>query len=168
MTLSDSDFLRQLQTAFGNRLGKFIKVGKRSSYPLKLVKVTTQVQKRVALIGNAAHTLHPIAGQGFNLGMRDVATLAQIIVDEHKTQHDIGLLRVLQPYQQWRQQDHQRIIGFTDNLVKIFSNRFAPLALGRNLGLVATDTIPSIKHVLAQHTMGMAGKLPRLARGLPL
>ena len=126
------------------------------------------MQKRVALIGNAAHTLHPIAGQGFNLGMRDVATLAQIIVDEHKAHNDIGLLRVLQPYQQWRQQDHQRIIGFTDKLVKIFSNQFAPLALARNLGLIATDTIPPIKHMLAQHTMGMAGKLPRLARGLPL
>ena len=168
MAMSDDEFLQLLQMEFGNRLGQFTQVGKRSSYPLKLVKATSQVQKRVALIGNAAHTLHPIAGQGFNLGMRDVATLAQIIVDEHKAHNDIGLLRVLQPYQQWRQQDHQRIIGFTDKLVKIFSNQFAPLALARNLGLIATDTIPPIKHMLAQHTMGMAGKLPRLARGLPL
>ena len=122
----------------------------------------------MALIGNAAHTLHPIAGQGFNLGMRDVATLAQIVVEEHNAGRDIGLLRVLQPYQQWRQQDHQRIIGFTDSLVKVFSNRFPPLALARNLGLVATDVLPPLKHLLAQHTMGMAGKLPRLARGLPL
>ena len=168
IALSDEEFLQQLHAEFGNRLGQFTQVGKRSTYPLKLVKVTTQVQKRVALIGNAAHTLHPIAGQGFNLGMRDVATLAQIIVEEHKAERDIGLLGVLQPYQQWRQQDHQRIIGFTDNLVKIFSNRFAPLALARNLGLVATDVFPPLKHLLAEHTMGMAGKLPKLARGLPL
>jgi len=168
MAMSDQEFLQQLQVEFGGRLGQFTQVGKRSTYPLKLVKANAQVQRRVALIGNAAHTLHPIAGQGFNLGMRDVAALAQIIVEEHKAERDIGLLRVLQPYQQWRQQDHQRIIGFTDNLVKIFSNRFAPLALARNLGLVATDVLPPLKHLLAEHTMGMAGKLPKLARGLPL
>ncbi|WP_455207164.1 2-octaprenyl-6-methoxyphenyl hydroxylase [Kaarinaea lacus] len=168
LALSDAEFLQQLQREFGNRLGEFTRVGNRSAYPLKLVKANTQVQKRVALIGNAAHTLHPIAGQGFNLGMRDVATLAQIVIEQHKAGRDIGLLQALQPYQQWRQQDHQRIIGFTDNLVKIFSNRFAPLALARNLGLIATDIIPSLKHTLAKHTMGMAGKLPRLARGLPL
>jgi 2-octaprenyl-6-methoxyphenol hydroxylase len=168
MAMSDQEFLQQLQAEFGTRLGQFTQVGKRSTYPLKLVRANSQVQRRVALIGNAAHTLHPIAGQGFNLGMRDVATLAQIVVEEHNAGRDIGLLRVLQPYQQWRQQDHQRIIGFTDNLVKIFSNRFTPLALARNLGLVATDVLPPLKHLLAKHTMGMAGKLPRLARGLPL
>ena len=168
MAMSDKEFLQQLQTEFGGRLGQFTQVGKRSTYPLKLVRANAQVQKRVALIGNAAHTLHPIAGQGFNLGMRDVATLAQVIVEEHQAGRDIGLLRVLQPYQQWRQQDHQRIIGFTDNLVKVFSNRFAPLALTRNLGLVATDVFPPLKHLLAEHTMGMAGRLPKLARGLPL
>ena len=168
IALSDEEFLQQLQKEFGNRLGKFTRVGKRSTYPLKLVRATAQVRRRVALIGNAAHTLHPIAGQGFNLGMRDVATLAQVLVDEQKAQRDIGLLRVLQTYQQWRQEDHRRIIGFTDNLVRIFSNRFAPLALARNLGLIATDIVPPMKHLLAKHTMGMAGKLPRLARGLPL
>ena len=168
LELSDEEFLQQLQKEFGNRLGQFTRVGQRHAYPLKLLKANAQVQKRVALIGNAAHTLHPIAGQGFNLGMRDVATLAQIIIEQHQAGYDIGLLRVLQPYQQWRQQDHQRIIGFTDSLVKIFSNRFAPLALARSIGLVATDIIPPLKHLLAEHTMGMAGKLPRLARGLPL
>ena len=168
MALPDNEFLSQLQLAFGNRLGKFTQVGKRHSYPLKLVKATTQVKRRMALIGNAAHTLHPIAGQGFNLGMRDVAALAQILVEEHRAGRDIGLLRTLQPYQQWRQLDHKRIIGFTDNLVKIFSNRFAPLALARNIGLVATDVAPPLKHLLAKHTMGMAGKLPKLVRGLQL
>lgn len=168
LALSDEEFLRQLQKEFGNRLGQFTRVGHRQSYPLKLLKANTQVKKRVTLIGNAAHTLHPIAGQGFNLGMRDVATLAQIILEQHQAGYDIGLLRVLQPYQQWRQQDHQRIINFTDSLVRVFSNRFAPLALARNIGLVATDIIPPLKHLLAEHTMGMAGKLPRLARGLPL
>jgi len=168
MQLPEEQFLSQLQSVFGNRLGSLSHLGKRHCYPLKLIKAKTQVKKRLALIGNAAHTLHPIAGQGFNLGMRDVATLAQIIVDQHKRGADIGLLGALQPYQQWRQQDHRRIIGFTDNLVKVFSNRFAPLALARNIGLVATDVTPSLKHLLAKHTMGMAGKLPRLVRGLQL
>ena len=168
MEMSDHEFLQQLQKTFGNRLGEFTQVGKRQSYPLRLIKADTQVKRRLALIGNAAHTLHPIAGQGFNLGMRDVAALAQVIVDEHNAGRDIGLLRALQPYQQWRQQDHRRIIGFTDNLVRIFSNRFTPLALARNIGLVATDITPSLKHLLAKHTMGMAGKLPKLVRGLQL
>lgn len=168
MDMNDDEFLQQLQNTFGNRLGEFTQVGKRQSYPLRLIKANTQVKSRLALIGNAAHTLHPIAGQGFNLGMRDVAALAQVIVDEQNAGCDFGLLRALQPYQQWRTQDHRRIIGFTDNLVKIFSNRFAPLALARNIGLVATDITPSLKHLLAKHTMGMAGKLPKLVRGLQL
>lgn len=168
LDLSDEEFLIKLQKAFGNRLGEFTQVGKRQSYPLRLIKATTQVTRRLALIGNAAHTLHPIAGQGFNLGMRDVAALAQIIVEEHSAGRDYGLLRALQPYQQWRQQDHRNIIGFTDNLVKIFSNRFPPLALARNIGLVATDVMPPLKHLLAKHSMGMAGKLPKLVRGLQL
>jgi len=168
LDMSDEQFLQQLQQAFGNRLGRFTQVGKRSSYPLQLIKAQTQVQKRIALIGNAAHTIHPIAGQGFNLGIRDVAALAQTIVDEHRANRDIGLLRCLQVYEQWRQQDQQRIIGFTDKLVKIFSSRFAPLVVARNVGLVTTDVVAPVKHFLAQHTMGLAGKLPRLARGLPL
>jgi len=168
MELSDEEFLSRLQSAFGSRLGTFTQLGQRHCYPLKLVKAKSQVKRRLALIGNAAHTLHPIAGQGFNLGMRDVAALAQIVVDEKKAGSDIGLLRVLQPYQQWRQQDQRRIIGFTDNLVKIFSNQFAPLALARNIGLLATDVTPALKHLLARHTMGMAGKLPKLVRGLQL
>ena len=168
LDLSDEEFLIKLQKVFGKRLGEFTQVGKRQSYPLRLIKATTQVTRRLALIGNAAHTLHPIAGQGFNLGMRDVAALAQVIVEEHSAGRDYGLLRALQPYQQWRQQDHRNIIGFTDNLVKIFSNRFPPLALARNIGLVATDVMPPLKHLLAKHSMGMAGKLPKLVRGLHL
>jgi len=168
LQMSDEQFLQQLQQEFGNRLGRFTHVGKRSSYPLQLIKARSQVQKRIALIGNAAHTIHPIAGQGFNLGMRDVAALAQTIVDEHRAQRDIGLLGCLQTYEQWRQQDQQRIIGFTDKLVKIFSSRFAPLVIARNVGLITTDVVAPVKHFLAQQTMGLAGKLPRLARGLPL
>ncbi len=168
LELNDEKFLDELQTCFGQRLGRFLKTGKRSAYPLKLVKAQEQVRNRLALIGNAAHTLHPIAGQGFNLGLRDVATLAQIITDASQQNLDIGALDVLEQYAQWRTRDHRQVIGFTNTLVSTFSNHFPPLALARNLGLLATDIIPPLKHTLAKHSMGLSGKLPRLARGLPL
>lgn len=168
MELGDEEFLSRLHKSFGNRLGKFLKVGKRAQYPLKLMRVKEQVRPRFALIGNAAHTLHPIAGQGFNLGMRDVAALAQVIVDTHKKQLDIGDLGALEQYANWRRADHKQIIGFTDTLVRVFSNQFPPLQKTRTAGLVALDTIPLARHLLAKHTMGIAGKLPRLARGLAL
>ena len=168
LQLNDEDFLAELQPCFGKRLGRFLKVGRRNSYPLQLVQAQEQVRERLALIGNAAHTLHPIAGQGFNLGLRDVATLAQNIVDAHRTGTDMGKLSVLQAYADWRQRDHRQVIGFTNTLVQTFSNQLPPLALARNLGLIAADIIPPLKHTLARHSMGLAGKLPRLSRGLPL
>ena len=165
---NDADFLNELQSCFGNRLGRFTRVGKRHSYPLQLIRAEEQVRQRLALIGNAAHTLHPIAGQGFNLGLRDVAALAQCIVDTQHNNDDIGALSVLEQYAHWRQRDHRQVIGFTNSLVRTFSNDFPPLACARNLGLIATDVLPPVKHLLARHAMGLAGRLPRLARGLPL
>lgn len=166
--MSDAEFLNQLQQLFGARLGQFVKVGKRAAYPLHLVKAKEQIRQRIALIGNAAHTLHPIAGQGFNLGLRDVAALAQVIVDARKDTVDFGDLATLNNYAKWREADHKRIIGFTDNLVRLFSNQLRPLQISRTTGLLAMDLLPQAKHLLAKHTMGIAGKLPRLARGLPL
>lgn len=168
MTLDDAAFLAEAQACFGQRLGRFTKVGQRHAYPLTLIRAGEQVRARLALIGNAAHTLHPIAGQGFNLGLRDVATLAQAILDAHRAREDIGALQVLEPYAQWRARDHRQVIGFTHFLVESFSARFPPLTVARNLGLLATDILPPVKHTLARHAMGLAGKLPRLARGLPL
>lgn len=168
LQLSDEDFLAELQPCFGKRLGRFLKVGKRHSYPLQLIRAQEQVREQLALIGNAAHTLHPIAGQGFNLGLRDVATLAQTIVDAHNAETDIGSLATLNTYADWRQRDHKQVIGFTNTLVNTFSNQLPPLAFARNLGLIAADIIPPVKHSLARHAMGIAGKLPRLSRGLPL
>jgi 2-octaprenyl-6-methoxyphenol hydroxylase len=168
MALDDTQFLTRLQERFGQRLGRFIKVGTRNAHPLHLIRSSQQVRERLAIIGNAAHTLHPIAGQGFNLGVRDVAALAQVLVDAARRQQDPGSLEVLQEYARWRERDQQTMTGFTDNLVRVFSNRFAPLALARNAGLIATDLIGPVKHTLARHTMGIAGKLPRLARGLQL
>ncbi|HEX22634.1 MAG TPA: 2-octaprenyl-6-methoxyphenyl hydroxylase, partial [Chromatiales bacterium] len=168
LALDDNGFLRELQDAFGWRLGRLLKVGQRASYPLRLIQAREQIRPRLALIGNAAHTLHPIAGQGFNLGLRDVAALAQVLSEACRTDRDLGELAVLEEYACWRERDHRKVIGFTHALVHTFSNRFPPLSLARNLGLLATDLLPPLKHALARNAMGIGGKLPRLTRGLPL
>ncbi len=168
LMLDEDAFLHELQAAFGWRLGRLLKVGQRASYPLRLVQAREQIRPRLALVGNAAHTLHPIAGQGFNLGLRDVAALAQVLGEAREAGRDTGELRVLEDYARWREGDHRKVIGFTHALVHTFSNRFPPLSLARNLGLLATDILPPLKHALARNAMGISGRLPRLARGLPL
>lgn len=166
MGWNDATFLARLQERFGRRLGVLQKVGKRHAYPLLRVRADEHIRSRLTLIGNAAHVLHPIAGQGFNLGIRDVAALAQVIVEAKDD--DFGALSVLSQYDQWRKHDQDCIAGLTDGLVRIFSNQLTPLVLARNSGLVTMDIIPPAKRALMRQTMGLAGKLPRLARGIPL
>lgn len=168
MALADAAFLSGLQQRFGGRLGEFLRVGVRRAYPLQLIRAREHVRPRLALIGNAAHTLHPVAGQGFNLGLRDVAVLAEVLHDAAAAGKDIGELAVLQDYARWRRRDHMKMIAFTDGLARIFANPLAPVRALRNTGLLAVDLLPPVKHMLTRHTMGLAGKLPRLARGLPL
>lgn len=167
-TAADAEFINSLKHYFGLRLGNVTQLGVRKAYPLQLVRADTQVIPRVALIGNAAHTLHPVAGQGFNLGLRDVAVLAQVIIDALKDGRDPGGSGVLAAYADWRAADHARVVSLTDGLVKMFSNSFPPLALARNLGMIAIDILPPLKRALTRQTMGLTGKLPRLARGLDL
>ncbi len=171
--LDDCGFLQQLQQRFGYRLGQFKKVGKRQSYPLFLQTAAQMVQGRVALIGNAAHSVHPVAGQGFNLALRDIALLCELIVDSlpqplAETTADIGDQTLLQRYVVLREDDIRRVYGFTDALVKTFSNNITALAHLRSLGLLLVDVLPGIKHRLAAQNMGMGGHLARLNRGLPL
>ena len=163
LDLDDASFLAELQTRFGYRLGRFEKVGRRNAYPLKLVRAKQQTRPRLALIGNAAHTLHPIAGQGFNLGLRDVAVLADVVADALAQQLDPGAAEVMARYADWRRWDHRKVIGFTDTLARLFSNPLAPVALVRNAALLGLDLLPPVKHLLTRQTMGLAGKLPRLA-----
>lgn len=166
--LPDAAFLARLQARFGQRLGRLERVGARHAYPLSLVRARESVRPRVALIGNALHTLHPIAGQGFNLGLRDVAVLAELLVDAHAAGQDIGEAALLQRYADWRGADHRRVIAFTDGLVRLFSNPLAPVACLRDAGMLALDLLPPAKRLFGRLTMGRAGRLPRLARGLPL
>ncbi len=168
LLLKDAEFLQRLHDSFGDRLGAFVKVGARRSYPLSLTRVAEHVRPRLALIGNAAHILHPVAGQGFNLGLRDVAVLAQIVVDAQRADSDYGSVPVLDRYAAWRRRDNIAVSMFTDALVRVFSNSFTPLVMARNLGLLALDLTLPAKRSLMRRTMGWSGHLPRLARGLPL
>ena len=165
---SDAEFLNRLQDRFGDRLGTFTRPGKRAAYPLALTRVPEPVRARLALIGNAAHTVHPVAGQGFNLGLRDVAAIAEILTDAVRAGEDIGDLAVLRRYADWRRRDNQVTAGFTNGLIRIFSNNAFPLTLARNVGLLAVDLLPGVKRRFIRVTSGLAGRLPRLARGLPL
>lgn len=165
LALDDDAFLATLQQAFGYRLGRFTQVGQRSHYPLKLTQTDQTIQSRIVFIGNAAHNLHPIAGQGFNLGLRDVIALAEVLADDVT---DCGEAQHLHDYQQWQQQDQDTIIRATDSLVRLFSNNNPLLGHLRGAGLTLLDSLPPIKRVFAQKSMGLAKKQPRLARGIAL
>jgi len=163
--LDDDAFLAQLQSSFGYRLGRFTRVGRRHAYPLALTRASERTGKRVVIIGNAAQGLHPIAGQGFNLGLRDVATLAETIADDVNR---IGEEAPLERYEEWRRADRRSVIAFTDGLVRLFGNPLVPVKLARDLGLLLFDVTPVAKTALSGLSMGFAGRLPRLARGAPL
>lgn len=131
-----------------------VKAGKRHSYPLRLTLAQQHISHRLALVGNAAQTLHPIAGQGFNLGLRDVISLAETVVQAEQQGHDIGSYQVLSQYQRRREPDQRATIGVTDGLIHLFANRLAPLVAGRNLGLMAMELVPSLRETLARRTLG--------------
>ncbi|MGB5201491.1 MAG: 2-octaprenyl-6-methoxyphenyl hydroxylase [Sedimenticolaceae bacterium] len=168
LALDDEAFLAAFQQRFGYRLGRFRRVGRRLSYPLSLLRARESVRGRVAIIGNAAHTLHPIAGQGFNLGIRDVAALAEVIDGAFGAGRDIGSPAVLDAYQRWRTQEQRNVAMATDGLARLFSNPLRIVRAGRNLGMLAMEFLPGAKHPLARAAMGLNGRQPRLARGVPL
>jgi 2-octaprenyl-6-methoxyphenol hydroxylase len=168
MGLSDGEFLCRLQERFGYRLGRLERVGRRQAYPLRLVKAKESVRHRLALVGNAAHTLHPIAGQGFNLGMRDIAVLAEVLVDSMVEGHDPGELSVLSRYEAWRHADHRRVTAFTDGMARLFTLPLPGLGMARAAGMLMLDLLPPAERLLTRLTMGRSGRIPRLARGLPL
>ena len=168
MGLDDAQFLSRLQERFGYRLGRFVKVGQRHAYPLQLLQAREFIRPRMALIGNAVHTLHPVAGQGFNLGLRDVAALAEVVTDARRKGQDIGDNSVLARYADWRQTDQRRAVAFTDTMVRLFGQSLPPVAWLRDAGMLALDICPPAKRWFGRLTMGRAGRLPRLARGLEL
>jgi 2-octaprenyl-6-methoxyphenol hydroxylase len=169
MAWSDQEFLAELQRRFGFRLGRFLKVGRRVPYPLFLTRATRTSSGRCVIIGNAAQGLHPVAGMGFNLGLRDVASLAELIA-ERVGQHDAdpGSLQLLAQYDAWRAADRGSVIAFTDGLIKLFSNPLGSVRRLRSLGLLAFDLLPPAKAALSRLSTGGSGRVPKLARGVPL
>jgi len=171
LSLTDAEFIKRLQETFGYRLGRFSKVGKRAAYPLTLTKTNGLIARRSVVVGNAAHGLHPVAAQGFNLGMRDVAALCDCIADariEQSESFDCGNPAILENYADWRRDDQGKVVRFTDGIVRLFGDTRPPVRALRNLGMLAFDMIPGVRKAFARHTMGLAGKLPRLSRGVPL
>jgi 2-octaprenyl-6-methoxyphenol hydroxylase len=166
--LPDAEFAAELAARFGDFLGRIEPVGPRWSYPLSLMQAETYIARRLALIGEAAHVIHPIAGQGLNVGIRDCAALAEAIIDARRLGLDIGDDAVLERYQRWRRLDAVLLAGVTDGLNRLFSNTIAPVKLARDLGLAAVNRMPPLKRLLMQHAMGTLGDRPRLARGEPL
>ncbi|MDH3408869.1 MAG: FAD-dependent monooxygenase, partial [Gammaproteobacteria bacterium] len=144
---------------------------KRAAYPLLLSKAMRLTAQRAVLVGNAAHGLHPVAAQGFNLGLRDVASLCDCIADARRdagADADIGSELVLERYSNWRRGDQKKLVGFTDGLVRLFGDTRGPVRALRNIGMLGFDLIPGMRSLFAKHTMGLAGRLPRLSRGVPL
>ena len=166
MQLSDDEFTDKLQEAFGQRLGQFSRVGKRAAYSLALTKASRLVAERCVLIGNAAHGLHPVAAQGFNLGLRDVAALSDCIADAKMA--DIGDAEVLETYAKWRRADQRKLVRITDGIVRLFGSSKPPVRALRNLGMLGFDLVPGVRSLFAKQMMGLAGRLPRLSRGVPL
>jgi len=163
---SDAEFLSELQRRFGFRLGRFLQVGQRLTYPLALTQAAATSAPRCVIVGNAAQGLHPVAGMGFNLGLRDVASLAELLAE--RTAADAGAADLLAAYDAWRATDRRAIIGFTDGLVRIFSTPLGVVRQLRNLALLAFDQLPPAKTALSRLSTGAGGRAPKLTRGVPL
>ena len=169
MAWSDEEFLAEVQQRFGFRLGRFLKVGRRVPYPLFLTRAVRTSSERCVIIGNAAQGLHPIAGMGFNLGLRDAASIAELIAERAgQSDMDAGSRALLAEYDAWRAADRGGVIAFTDGLVRMFANPLSSVRRLRNLGLLAFDLLPPAKAALSRLSTGGGGRVPKLARGVAL
>lgn len=168
MALDEDAFLAELKARFGDFLGTIRVVGPRFSYPLSLQCADSFIAHRLALAGDAAHGMHPIAGQGLNMGIRDVAVLAEVIVDAARLGLDVGERHGLVCYQRWRRFDTMTMLALTDGLNRLFSNESGPVRLVRDVGLAVVDHLPPLKRFFMRHAMGTVGDLPRLLAGKAL
>jgi len=162
LKMEDAAFMERLQQCFGYRLGELTLAAPRRAFPLTLIRADKMFAGRSVIVGNAADQLHPVAGQGFNLGLRDVVQLAGMLKQRRQQGQDIGAPGFLADYAARRVRDHGRVIGFTDNIVRLFSNDWLPLAAARNVGLTLLDSLPVAKSYLARNAMGLvAGRTSR-------
>ncbi len=165
MGLSDRAFRSEVQRRVGDFLGEVKIIGGRWAYPITLQYAHGYVKERLALLGDAAHGIHPISGQGLNLGLKDVAALIEVLVDARKVGSDIGSRQVLERYAQWRTTDNASIYAITDVFNRLFSNDNKPLTLARDLGMAAVNEITPLKNFFMAHARGTVGELPKLLRG---
>ena len=163
--LSEELYLDVLRPRFGDFLGEISLAGARYTYPLSLSLTHSMVADRVALLGDAAHGVHPIAGQGLNAGMRDVAALAEVVADAYRRGQDVGSATVLNQYQLWRRFDNTALALATDTFNRLFSNDNPALRLARDIGMAALNAIPSVRRGFIREAAGLTGTLPRLMRG---
>jgi 2-octaprenyl-6-methoxyphenol hydroxylase len=165
LKLDDAEFVEEIARRVGGYLGDISLAGPRFSYPLTLVHAAHYATHRAVLVGDAAHGIHPIAGQGVNLGFRDVAVLAEILTEAHRLGLDIGFETVLEGYSRWRALDSLSMVAVTDALTRLFSNNVFPLSIARRMGLATVGKLPPVKRFFMRHAMGLEGDLPRLMRG---
>jgi 2-octaprenyl-6-methoxyphenol hydroxylase len=165
LDLDTPRFNAELARRFGDFLGHVEPAGPRWSHPLGLVHAERYVDERMVLVGDAAHGIHPIAGQGYNLGVRDVAALVEVLIDAKRLGLDIGAADTLERYARWRRADNFTMVAATDLLNRLFSNDIAPLRLARDVGLAAVNRVPPLRKFFVRHAMGLGGDLPKLLRG---
>ncbi len=163
LALDDNAFLKELQLAFGDSLGRMLKVGERAAYPLRLGHTTQYTAHRLALIGDAAHSIHPLAGQGVNLGLGDMSTLVDVLLEASQKGVDLGDALVLRRYERTRKADNVVMLGAMDGFKRLFSNDQPVLKFARNLGLNLTDNLPPIKQLFMQQALGLASNRGSLA-----
>ena len=166
--LPEKEFIAELTRRSGGYLGDIEILTRREAWPLSVLLAESFIAERLALVGESAHAIHPIAGQGLNLGLRDVAALAEVIVDAHRLGLDVGSPEVLARFQRWRRFDTVLLAAVCDGLVHLFSNNIPPLRLARDVGMAVVNRLPPLKRFFMRHAMGVVGDLPRMIKGVPL
>ena len=163
LNMKEADFLAEAHERFGNELGAFVQMGQRSAYPLKLVRASEDIWQRTIILGNAAHAIHPGGAQGFNLGLRDVAVLAEILAESSEA--DPGNDALLRSYSQWRRPDQEDTVSWTDGMTRLFANPEPLAGVIRGAGMLIHALVPPLRRRLASSAMGFRGRVPKLALG---